>query len=74
MLTVDNLAQRYSKLPTECLAHATTFDLQVADIATKWANHKTEQANRQQANPHAPVAPHLSQEQMKAMMASVKER
>jgi hypothetical protein len=46
-VTLDSLGQRYSLLPTEVLERATTFDLQVADIAASYERYKH---NRAQGN------------------------
>jgi len=45
ILTLDNLAHRYKCLPSEALANATTFDLYVLDVSTKWENHRNAVAN-----------------------------
>jgi hypothetical protein len=39
LLTIDNLAKRYGRLPSEVLAQANTFDLHVLDVSTKFQNH-----------------------------------
>lgn len=45
ILTLDNLAYRYNCLPSEALERATTFDLYVLDISTKWEQHRNDVAN-----------------------------
>lgn len=45
ILTLDNLAHRYMCLPSEALARASTFDLYVLDVSTKWENHRNDVAN-----------------------------
>jgi hypothetical protein len=40
VVTVDNLSTRYRTLPTDVLARATTFDLYVANTATRWENRQ----------------------------------
>jgi hypothetical protein len=45
ILTLDNLAHRYMCLPSEALARATTFDLYVLDVSTKWEHHRNAVAN-----------------------------
>ena len=74
LLTVDNLAHRYHCLPSEVLERATTLDLTVIDLISKWAKYQHEQMERQQANKLAPKAPHLTKEQMQAMIDRVKKR
>jgi hypothetical protein len=39
-LTVDAMAQRYGKLPTEVLRDASTVDLIVFDVAVSYKNHQ----------------------------------
>lgn len=40
VLTLHNLARAYKMLPSDVLCQATTFDLYVLDVATKWQNHQ----------------------------------
>lgn len=42
ILTVDNLATRYHKTPTEIVETGTSFDMYVIDTATKWAKYQRE--------------------------------
>jgi hypothetical protein len=44
-VTLDSLAQRYSILPSEALNRATTFDLEVLDIAMSYEKFKHNKAN-----------------------------
>lgn len=44
VVTVDNLSTRYRTLPTDVLARATTFDLYVANTATRWENRQRDLA------------------------------
>lgn len=44
-LTVDAMAERYNKLPTEILKHATTVDLIVFDVALSYRNYQQRKAN-----------------------------
>ena len=39
-LTVDAMAERYGKLPSEVLQNASTVDLIVFDVALSYRNHK----------------------------------
>lgn len=41
LLTIDSVATRYHLLPTQVLKQATTFDLHVLDLSTRWVNHQT---------------------------------
>lgn len=65
ILSIHNLAENYKCLPTEVLERATTFDLYVLDVHTRWLKYQHE---RQQGQNSAPRAPKLSQEQLRAMM------
>lgn len=40
MLTLDNMAERYSLLPSEVLARADTLDLEIIDISAKFSHYK----------------------------------
>lgn len=40
MLTVDNMAERYSMLPSEVLVRADTLDLEILDISAKFSHYK----------------------------------
>ena len=46
-LTVDAMAERYGRLPTEVLANASTVDLIVFDVALSYRNHQHKKANGQ---------------------------
>ena len=69
MITIDNMAQRYSLLPSDILGRASTFDLAVMDAAVRWQRIQRDKAEGK----HSDVKP-LTQEQMLAMIKSVKER
>ena len=71
MLTVDFIAKRYGKLPSEVMAQATTFDLTVGQLAVDYQNYSYEVEKRKQ-NGQAMPAPKLTQEQMQDMMNKVK--
>jgi hypothetical protein len=43
-VTLDTLGQRYSLLPSELLTRATTFDLEIADIALSYESYKRNKA------------------------------
>jgi hypothetical protein len=69
MITIDNLAHRYSILPSEALSRATTFDLAVLDASAKWERYQHDKANGVK-----PKEPELTQKEMLAMVQAVKER
>jgi hypothetical protein len=76
ILSIHNLAENYKCLPTEVLERATTFDLYVLDVHTKWVKyqHEQEKARNNSGNSSGQVfrQPKLSQEQLRAMMARSK--
>lgn len=42
ILSIHNLAENYKCLPTEVLERATTFDLYVLDVHTRWLKYQHE--------------------------------
>jgi len=68
VLTIHNLAKEYSLLPSQALANATTFDLYVLDVHTRWLKYQQAQ------NEGQPQTPKLSVDQMKAMIDRVKNK
>ena len=44
-ITLDTLGQRYSLLPSEIFERATTFDLEVLDIASSYERYKHNKVN-----------------------------
>ena len=69
ILTVDNLASKYHCLPSEAMARATTFDLYVLDVSTKWSKYQNDIAEGRETKP----TPKLSQQEMIDMITSVKK-
>ena len=63
LITLDNLAHRYQCLPSEALSRATTFDLYVLDVSTKWVRYQQEKAEGRK-----PAARQPSQQEMMAMI------
>ena len=70
-LTLDNLAHRYSCLPSEALARGNTLDLYVLDVSAKWSKYQNDKAEGKSS---AKTTPNLSQAEMEAMIKRVKER
>ena len=66
-ITLDNLATRYHCLPSQALEQATTFDLHVLDVATRWSNYQHELASTGKK----PV-PKLSEDTMMKMLNNVR--
>jgi hypothetical protein len=67
-ITLDNLAHRYNCLPSEALQRATTLDLYVLDISTKWFKYQSDRADGNQPKAKEPTV-----EEMKAMIENVKK-
>lgn len=44
-ITLDNLAHRYNCLPSQALANATTLDLYILDISSRWNRYQQDKAN-----------------------------
>jgi len=63
-VTLDQLAQRYSLLPSECLHRATTFDLEVLDIARSYERMKENKAHG--------ITPEVSEEVMLQALGKMK--
>jgi len=66
MLSLDNLAHRYSVLPTEALMRGTTLDLRVLDVSARWQQH-------QQRGDALPKATTFSENQMLTMLNKAKQ-
>jgi hypothetical protein len=68
ILTIHNLAENYKCLPSQVLANASTFDLYVLDVHTKWLKYQHQRLENERSNPSAPKTPLMTQTQMKAMI------
>jgi hypothetical protein len=66
MLSLDNLAHRYSVLPTEALMRGTTLDLRVLDVSARWQQH-------QQRGDSLPRAATLNQQDMLSMLKQAQQ-
>jgi hypothetical protein len=40
MITIGVLAKKYGQLPSQVVAHATSYDLMVDDVLTTWENYQ----------------------------------
>lgn len=60
-------------LPSEALERATTFDLYVLDVSSRWVKYQQDLAESK-AKGTAPPAQRLTQEQMLEMIRRVRER
>jgi hypothetical protein len=70
LLSLHNLAKEYGLTPSAALAQASTFDLYVLDLYTRYLAHQ--QASESGTKPDTAV--NLSQQQMKEMIARVKKQ
>jgi hypothetical protein len=73
MLTVDFIAKRYGKLPSEVMSSATTFDITVGQTAVEYENYCYEREKRK-ANGVADPVGNLTQERMLEIMRVAKEQ
>jgi len=62
------MAKAYGLLPSQVRDNATTYDIKVTETLVSWENKLHEEATTGR-----PVAPKLTQDQMMAMIARVKE-
>ena len=62
MLNIGHIAKTYGVLPSHVLQNATTYDLMIADVMSTWEEYQYKKASGK------PVTPHLTQEQMLAML------
>jgi hypothetical protein len=69
MITIDNLAHRYGCLPSEIIDRATTFDLDILHISSRWEVESRKRHERGEHSVHEP-----SQETMLEMMKNVKNK
>ena len=70
ILTVHNLAKTYKVMPSEVMDRATTFDLYVLDVATRYIKYQQDIAEGRtvRSKNH-----NLSQEQMMNMIKRARE-
>lgn len=68
IIALDSMAEKYGMLPSELIQKASTFDLYVMNSANEWKNRQHEMS----ANGVNKNIPHLSQDEMKSMIESVK--
>ena len=50
------------------MSRATTFDLYVLDVHTKWVKYQHQESENKRAVPNAPARPVLNSEQMRKMI------
>jgi len=72
ILTLDNLAHRYSLLPSEVLDRASTFDMFVIDVSAKYQAHQMDEEQRRHRGQVAAPKRMPTQEEMLDMMERVR--
>lgn len=68
-LMVDRLSTRYGLLPSECIERATTYDIQVMDIAIATEVYEHKKAMNKGREP----PPELDQHELSAALARAKD-
>lgn len=68
ILSLDNLAHRYKCLPSEAMSRASTFDLYVLDVSSKWVKYQQDLADGKT------VKKQPTQQQMLDMVAKLREK
>lgn len=68
ILSLDNLAHRYRCLPSEAMSRASTFDLYVLDVSSKWVKYQQDLADGKVAKKQP------TQQQMLDMVAKLREK
>jgi hypothetical protein len=71
LLSLDFVAKRYGRLPSEVLESGSSIDLQIANLAVQYENY-LHKKHSDQAN--GKVTPNLSQEEMLSMLSAVRNR
>jgi len=74
LISLDNLAHRYHMLPSEALERATTFDLYVLDVSSRYVKYQQDLADNKQKGVAPPPAKKLTQQQMMDMIKRARER
>ena len=71
MLSLDFIAKRYSKLPSEVIESGSSIDLQIANLAIEYESYLTKKA---QNSKDGGITSDLSQEEMQAMLDRVRKK
>lgn len=71
MLSLDFIAKRYGKLPSEVIESGSSIDLQIANLAIEYESYLTKKA---QNSKDGVITPDLSQEEMQAMLDRVRKK
>lgn len=59
-------------MPSEVLVRASTFDLHVLDVHTKWVKYQHQRMENERSNQVAPKAPIIPVSQLKEMIAQAR--
>ena len=70
-MSLDFVAKRYSKLPSEIIESGSSIDLQIANLGIAYENY-LHKKHSDQAN--GKVTPDISQEEMQQMLDRVKKK
>lgn len=73
LLSIHNLADAYKMLPSQILTQATTFDLFILDVHSRWLKYQEEVQEAKRQGREIPLQRQgLNQEQMQQMVAYAK--
>jgi len=73
MLSLDNLAHRYGILPSEALERASTLDLRVLEVSSKWETRKQRLEKEPEKVKAEDETKKYGQDKLKEMMDSVRK-
>jgi hypothetical protein len=71
MLSLDFVAKRYGKLPSEVVESGSSIDLQIANLAIAYENYLTKKHKDKEAGI---IKPDLTQEEMTEMLERVRNK
>jgi hypothetical protein len=77
VLSIDFVAKRYGRLPSEVMTAASTFDLYVADVAVQYQNYLYDKENKKhdaKTSVKDREVPQLTQEVMNQMIETARKR
>lgn len=70
-MSLDFVAKRYGKLPSEVIESGSSIDIQIANLAVQYENYLHK---KQSESKDGVITPDLSQEEMKAMLERTRNR
>lgn len=71
MLSLDFVAKRYGKLPSEVIESGSSIDLQIANLAVAYENYLHKKYSNAK---DGKITPELTVEQMQAMIDKVRKK